>query len=86
VTTIVKTPAAVGETGLDRWMKDYDFELQQAVLRRHLEFAAELERPVTIHCFTCLASVARSAPEHTTIRHAGFSFIPAHEAEKRATR
>jgi TatD DNase family protein len=62
---IVKTPAAVGETGLDRWMRDYDFELQQAVLRRHLELAAELERPLTIHClraWPALLDLLRSTP------------------------
>lgn len=47
---LVESPAAVGETGLDRWIKDYDFESQQAILRKHLAFAAELDRPLTVHC------------------------------------
>lgn len=42
--------AAVGEFGLDRWMKDYDFEDQTAVFRLHLKIAAEFRRPATIHC------------------------------------
>ena len=46
----MESPAAVGETGLDRWIKDYDFESQQAILRKHLAFAAELDRPLTVHC------------------------------------
>ncbi len=42
--------AVIGECGLDRWIKNYDLDLQCAVFRTHLELAAELARPVTIHC------------------------------------
>ena len=30
--------------------KTNDFESQQAILRKHLAFAAELDRPLTVHC------------------------------------
>jgi TatD DNase family protein len=42
--------AAVGEIGLDRWVKGYDFELQKAVFTDQLRLAVDLQRPATIHC------------------------------------
>ncbi len=42
--------AAVGEIGLDRWIKDYDLELQQEMFVTQLEIAAERNLPVSIHC------------------------------------
>ncbi len=42
--------AGVGEIGLDRWKPDLDFAPQPALFRRQLELAAELDRPVSIHC------------------------------------
>ncbi|MGZ8939728.1 MAG: TatD family hydrolase [Limisphaerales bacterium] len=43
-------PAAIGEIGLDRWIKDYDSPKQEEAFIWQLRLAAELKRPVTIHC------------------------------------
>ena len=43
-------PSAVGEVGLDRWIKDYDPEEQEEVFVWQLRLAAERELPVSIHC------------------------------------
>lgn len=60
-----REPGAVGETGLDRWRKDLPWEGQARVLRAHLELAARLERPVSIHCLRAwgaLHDVLRDGP------------------------
>lgn len=41
---------AVGEIGLDRWIKPRDEALQEEVFRRQLRLAAELGLPPVIHC------------------------------------
>ncbi len=41
---------AIGETGLDFHYLHSPREAQEAALRRHLELAAELDRPIVIHC------------------------------------
>ena len=43
-------PAAVGEIGLDRWIEDHDPTKQEAAFIWQLRLAAELDRPVSIHC------------------------------------
>lgn len=43
-------PHGVGEMGLDRWKKPYDFADQQAVFLAQLALAAERNLPATIHC------------------------------------
>ena len=43
-------PSAVGEIGLDRWIKNHDFERQEEVFVRQLRLAAERGLPVSIHC------------------------------------
>ena len=43
-------PSAVGEVGLDRWVKDYDLEQQQEVFVWQLRLAAERNLPLSIHC------------------------------------
>lgn len=43
-------PSAVGEIGLDRWIKDFDIEAQEEVFRRQLQLAAGRNLPVSIHC------------------------------------
>jgi TatD DNase family protein len=43
-------PSGIGEIGLDRWIKDYDFEDQQKVFIAQLQLAAERNLPVSIHC------------------------------------
>lgn len=46
-----ESPAAVvGEIGLDRWINDYDIHDQLETFTHQLQLAAELRRPVTIHC------------------------------------
>lgn len=43
-------PHAVGEIGLDRWMKDYDSVLQEDMFLAQLAIASERNLPVSIHC------------------------------------
>jgi TatD DNase family protein len=43
-------PSAVGEIGLDRWIKDHDPDEQELVFLWQLRLAAERNRPVSIHC------------------------------------
>ncbi len=43
-------PSAVGEIGLDRWIKDHDLMDQEQVFVEQLRLAAERNLPVTIHC------------------------------------
>jgi TatD DNase family protein len=43
-------PSAIGEIGLDRWIKDFDLPLQEEMFVWQLRFAAERELPVSIHC------------------------------------
>jgi TatD DNase family protein len=43
-------PSAVGEIGLDRWIKDYDMPAQEEVFVWQLRTAAERDLPVSIHC------------------------------------
>ena len=43
-------PSAVGEIGLDRWIKDSNPEEQEQVFLWQLRLAAERNRPVSIHC------------------------------------
>ena len=42
--------AHVGETGLDRWMKDPDPADQEEVLRIHLDLAVRYDRALSLHC------------------------------------
>lgn len=43
-------PSAVGEIGLDRWVKDHDLPEQERVFNWQLALAAERNLPVSIHC------------------------------------
>jgi len=43
-------PSAIGEIGLDRWIKDYDLPQQEEVFVWQLRLAAERDVPVSIHC------------------------------------
>jgi len=42
--------AAVGEIGLDRWIEGFDSQKQEEAFVWQLRLAAQLQRPVTIHC------------------------------------
>lgn len=46
---LAKYPAGIGECGIDRWIEPRDEPLQERIFRRHLQIAAELQRPITIH-------------------------------------
>lgn len=43
-------PSAIGEIGLDKWIKDHDLPQQQEVFLTQLRIAAERNLPVSIHC------------------------------------
>lgn len=45
-----RIPSAIGEIGLDRWIKDYDFPAQEEVFIWQLRLAAERDLPASIHC------------------------------------
>jgi len=45
-----QVPSAIGEIGLDRWIKDYDWPAQEEVFVWQLRLAAERALPVSIHC------------------------------------
>jgi TatD DNase family protein len=58
-------PAAVGEVGLDRWIKDHDIEQQERVFVWQLRLAAERNLPVSIHCLQAwgrLLDILRAEP------------------------
>ena len=55
---------AVGECGLDYHYDHSPRETQRAVFRAQLEMAAELERPVVVHCREAEADVAHLVREH----------------------
>lgn len=57
--------ATVGEIGLDRWIRDYDINLQREVFSWQLALAAERDLPVTIHCLKTwglLLEILQSSP------------------------
>jgi len=43
-------PSAVGEIGLDRWIEERDEAIQEKMFRVQLAIAAQMRRPVMIHC------------------------------------
>jgi TatD DNase family protein len=47
---LISAPSAIGETGLDRYISNYDIADQKIVFEHHLHLAVELNRPITIHC------------------------------------
>jgi TatD DNase family protein len=58
-------PSAVGEVGLDRWVKDYDLDQQQEVFVWQLRLAAERNLPLSIHCLQAwgpLLDILRAEP------------------------
>jgi TatD DNase family protein len=62
---LTQTSCAVGEAGLDLWMRNSDLQLQKQILRTHLELATEFQRPITIHCLRAwseLLELLRTAP------------------------
>ncbi len=60
-----QVPSAVGEIGLDRWIKDHDIAQQQEVFQWQLRLAVERELPVSIHCIQAwglLLSILQRGP------------------------
>jgi len=58
-------PSAVGEVGLDRWIKDHDLEEQERVFVWQWRLAAERQVPVSIHCLQAwgrLLEILRAEP------------------------
>jgi TatD DNase family protein len=45
-----KVPSAIGEIGLDKWIKNYDLAAQEEVFTWQLRVAAERNLPASIHC------------------------------------
>jgi len=52
--------AGVGEIGLDRWIEGHDDAMQAEVFTSQLAVAAELDRPVTIHCLRAWGALAET--------------------------
>lgn len=60
-----EVPSAIGEIGLDRWVKDHDLALQEEVFIWQLRLAAERNLPVSIHCLQAwgrLLELLRTSP------------------------
>jgi TatD DNase family protein len=50
-------PAAIGEVGLDRWIRNADLPRQEDTFRWQLQLAAERNLPVSIHCLQAWGSL-----------------------------
>lgn len=48
---------AIGETGLDYYRNLSPHEIQRASFRRHIELAADLDKPLIVHCRDAFADV-----------------------------
>jgi len=58
-------PSAIGEIGLDRWIKDFDLPDQEEVFIWQLRLAAQRNLPVSIHCLKAwgrLLQILREQP------------------------
>ena len=58
-------PSAIGEIGLDRWIKDHDLPQQEEVFVWQLRLAAERDLPTSIHCLRAwgrLLELLRTGP------------------------
>lgn len=47
---LYRTPSAIGEVGLDRWIKDADIPGQEETFQFQLQLAASRNLPLSIHC------------------------------------
>lgn len=65
--------AGIGETGLDKCRRGIpELSLQREALERHLELAAYLNRPVSLHCcraWGTLAAMLKQHPELNAVLH-----------------
>lgn len=60
-----RAPSAIGEIGLDRWVKGHDVTQQEQVFTWQLRLAAERNLPVSIHCLRAwsrLLELLRAGP------------------------
>jgi TatD DNase family protein len=60
-----QVPSAIGEIGLDRWVKGHDLAQQEEVFVWQLRLAAERNLPVSIHCLQAwgrLLDLLRAGP------------------------
>ncbi|HSI13360.1 MAG TPA: TatD family hydrolase, partial [Chthoniobacter sp.] len=65
----------IGEIGLDRWIEGHDPKMQVEVFLPQLALAAELNRPITIHCLHAWGALdellrAHPLPERGFLIHA----------------
>jgi TatD DNase family protein len=56
--------AGVGEIGLDRWIEGHNDAAQAKVFSAQLTLAAELHRPVTIHCLRAWGALVEMLRTH----------------------
>jgi TatD DNase family protein len=52
-------PSAIGEIGLDKWVKDHDLPRQEEAFVVQLRLAAERNLPVSIHCLQAWGRLLR---------------------------
>jgi len=68
-----QVPSAIGEIGLDRWIKDHDFAEQEKVFVAQLRIAAEWNLAVSIHCIEAwgplLEILQRNRPPRGFVLH-----------------
>jgi TatD DNase family protein len=58
-------PSAIGEIGLDRWIKDHDLPLQEQMFVAQLRLAAQRNLPVSIHCLQAWGRLFDLLREHS---------------------
>ncbi|WP_309381651.1 TatD family hydrolase [Cerasicoccus frondis] len=63
--------AAVGEIGLDRWIKDHDLPRQQEVFQLQLAIAMQENRAVSIHCLQAWGMLL-DILQHSVLTQRGF--------------
>jgi len=68
---VASTRSAIGETGLDRYIPNYDIADQKIVFEHHLRLAVELNRPITIHCLYAVDDLLEVL-ERTPVPDCGF--------------
>jgi len=62
---LVAVPSAIGEIGLDKWIKGHDMEDQERVFSTQLQLASRRNLPVSIHCLQAwgrLLEILRRSP------------------------
>jgi TatD DNase family protein len=68
-----QVPSAIGEIGLDRWIKDHDFAEQEKMFVAQLQIAAERKLAVSIHCIDAwgplLENLQRKSPPRGFMLH-----------------